>query len=236
MNYTGTELAILKNFASINPSLKITSKGLSTMSVDKTVIGFYNFEKPYSDYDSYCVYNTPNFLTAIGVYNEPNFDIKDKYVVISETDKKLNNSSIKYFTTPENAIEPVKEEHVYIDYMDKLDIKMSFKLTNEHLSTIFKISSILKSNYVFFETDDKKIKVTIADDLSGSFNSYQFFIEEGITVNALESDKCVRFDIGNIKVYAQGDYKVDITSGKITKWTNEALNIRYFIGTNIKSN
>ncbi len=216
-------LKILSNFASIHSSMVIQKDKLSVVNNSNSCIGLYNFPEPY-DFNEFGLYDTQEFLSAISVFETfPEINVKDNYLDISSKENKL-----KYFTTAKELIPKVIDLE---DQFNKLDPDLVFNLSADKLALINKISSIIKSKYVFFESRKKKILITVCNELESSNNSYELYIDD-IEVNNLE--KPVKIELDNFKMLP-GEYKIEMkvkNSKMMSRWSN--LNgVKYFIAGSI---
>lgn len=213
-------IKILTNFAGINPSMVIQPDQLSVINSSNSCIGFYPFATKY-DFEEFGLYEAQEFLSAISVFDSaPSIDVKDKYLQISGKNDKL-----KYFTTAKTLLPQVPD---VASKFSKVNCALEFTLSADKLAVINKFSSILKSKYIFFETDKKKIKITIANELESSNNSYELFVEDDIVTNKLEEPIKIEFE--NFKIQP-GEYKISL-SPKISRWVN-LNNTTYFLACSI---
>lgn len=201
-------MKVLANFSAINPSMIIQPDKLSVINNTNSCIGLYPFAKGF-DFEEFGLYEAPEFLSALSVFDTPpNIEVKDKYLSISSKDNKL-----KYFTTAKNLLPTVPDIE---SKFSKVQCGLEFTLSADKLALINKISSILKSKYIFFETQKKKILITIANELESSNNSYELFIEDDITTNELSEP--VKIELNDFKILP-GEYKIALST-KISKWAN----------------
>ncbi len=210
------ETGVLQNFAGINPSMIVDSKGFKVINNAKSVIGFYSFEKPY-DFEDFGLYETNEFLTILKALESPEIEVSDKYLSIS-----TGKDKVKYFTTAQNLLPKVPD--VSKKFSD-VECEMVFSLSADKLNLLLKMAGILKSKFLFFETDKKKIRITAGDELESSGNNFEVVIEEGITSNKLTEP--VKIILADFKIMP-GEYKVQLST-KISKW--ECVNgVDYYVG------
>ncbi|NCP97675.1 hypothetical protein GW820_02190, partial [archaeon] len=88
-----------------------------------------------------------------------------------------------------------------------------------------KMASILKSKFLFFETDSKKIRITAGDELSSSNNSYVVEISDCIKSNRLDAPVKIALEFFKL---IPSDYNVSL-SKKISKWVSPN-GIVYYVG------
>lgn len=214
--FTDHEIKVFQNFSNINPSIVIEPDKVQVISIAKSVVGVYPFENPYN-FEKFGIYEMSDFLSVLSVLDKPEFEVLDKYLLI----KGSNNDKVKYFTT---AIDLMPKVPNVEEKFSKIDCELDFDLPIEKLTYINKMASIFKSKFIFFETVNKKIKITVGDELESSYNNYEIDIEDNIRSNKL--DVPVKICMSDFKIMS-GDYSVKI-SKKISKWSN--LNgVTYYI-------
>lgn len=224
MNFTDSELAVLKNFASINPSMVIHKDRLEVINNSKSTLASFTFDKEY-DFEEFGIYVVPDFLQAIGAFKNPDLDVKSDHVLIKD-----GNQKIKFFTTPTNIIPKFQDLG---PKFKKLTPELDFDLPGDKLAMIFKTASILKADFLFFEsTDDGEVRITITNDLKSSANSFEVVIRENVRTSDL-SGMVIKMSVGELKL-VPGDYKVQVSTKQISRW--ESYNgIDYFIGCKLNT-
>jgi len=214
--FTSKETEVLKNFAGINPSMIVESKGFKVINNSKSVIGFYNFEKEY-DFVAFGLYETNEFLTIVSALGTPDIEVSEKFLsIVNGKDK------VKYFTTAQNLLPKVP--NVGKKFED-LECELEFNIPADKLNLLLKMAGILKSKYLFFETDKKKIRITAGDELESSGNNFEVLLEEGITSNNLKEP--VKITLADFKIIPS-EYQVKLST-KISKWSS-TLGVDYFVG------
>ena len=223
-------LKVLANFSSINPSMLIEPERVSVMNVSKSVVGTFKFDTAYK-FESFGLYDTADFLSVLSAMKKSqnmSIEDKDKFLLITS-----DNDRLTYYTTAKDMVTKVPS----IDALFKdSNFEMEFSLPNDRLAIIKQMSSILKSKYIFFETDGKRVRVTVGDELESSTNNFEVFIETGIDINQLSEP--VKLPIVDFKILT-GDYTVKIAKkvvkGKskfFSQWKN--LNgVEYLISTEV---
>ena len=218
--FTDLEIKVLKNFSEINPSIVIEPDKIQVKSLASSIVGVYPFDEKY-DFDAFGVYEINDLLSVLSALDKPEFEVIDKYLSI----KSSNNDKVKYFTAAPELIPKVPNVETKFN---KIDCELQFSLSSDKLAIINKMSSILKSKFLFFETDNKRIRITIGDELGTSCNNMEVMIEDGIKSNNLDTP--VKISMVDFKILA-GEYEVKIST-KISKWTN-LNNVVYYIFTSV---
>lgn len=219
--FKDTEIAVLKNLSSINPSMVIEPTRFSVINESKSVVSYYQFDDSY-DYEEFGIYEVPEFLSVLATLKNPTIEPKEKYLIIGDT-----NSKFKYFTTSKDLLPKVFDVK---SKFAKVKCPIEFDISSEKLQLIYKTANILKADYVFVQSDEKKVRLTVANELNSSSSSFEITIEDGIKTNEL-ADKVIKIPICDMKLY-QGDYTVQIAE-KISCWKNIMGNLEYYIGTNV---
>lgn len=218
-SFNDKTLKVLANFASINPSLIVYGDKLAVINNSKSVIGEYKFDEPF-DFESFGLYECGEFLQAYQAFDKPSFTVDDKYVLISGAVDKL-----KYYTTAQELIPKVPNVS---DKFEKVDCDLVFSLSADKLALLNKMAGIIKSKFIFFETDGDAIRLTVGDELESSANTYNIAISDGIQTNKL--DQPVKIALSDFKILP-GDYEIKISS-KISKFSS-TFGVEYYIGTSV---
>jgi hypothetical protein len=107
--------------------------------------------------------------------------------------------------------------------MPQADVK--FTLDNTTLSRIKRAASALGHNELIIEPDsDGTAMLTVSTLENSTANTYSITVP----VESTESIYKLVFNINNIKILA-GDYDVEISSKLISKFTNSANSMNYWI-------
>jgi hypothetical protein len=217
MKFKDQEINVLKNFATINPSMIIFNDGFKVINNSKSCLGFYKFQEAY-DFAQYGVYDVPKLLTTIGMFKAPEIDVKDKYLLITEED-----FSVRYLSTVQDILPVVPD---VASKFAKVDLSMEFDISADKLNILFKAASVMKCENMFFESEKGKIRITVSDKLEPSNDSFNVTIDTGIKTNNLAAP--IKIPVAELNLFP-GDYSVKI-SDKITRWDNFIGTLHYFIG------
>ena len=215
--FSESEINVLKNFASINPSMIIHPDRFEVLNNAKSVVGKYNFEKAY-DFEAFGIYECSEFLSILGAMKNPEIEVQEKCIVIKD-----GSSKIRYFTTAKDLLPQVPQ--VDANFAN-VKCGLCFDLPADKLASLFKMSTILKAGFVFFETDKKKVRITVADELVSTNNSFDVTIDDGIKTNELE--KALKIPLTDLKILP-GGYSVELSTSKISKW-NSIGGVTYYVG------
>jgi len=91
MKISQQTLSILKNFATINGNILVRAgSNLSTISPQKNILANANVAESFPL--EFAIYDLSQFLSAVSLFEDADFDFAEKYVTISS-----GRRSIKYF-------------------------------------------------------------------------------------------------------------------------------------------
>lgn len=218
--FNETEISVLKNLAAINPSQIIYPNGFEVMKNSQSVLAKYEFANPY-EFEAFGIYDLPEFLSLLGAFKDPTVEIKQKKIIITEGAQRAT-----YITNPIEVMPHVPLAKVE-EHFSKIEPELDFDLTADKLATIFKMAGIMKAEYLFFESDAKRIRITLANSLESSDNMYEVIVKDGIRSNDL-GETTIKIPIIDMKHFP-GDYTVKISSKRISRWEN-MNGIIYYVG------
>jgi len=170
MKISSDTLQVLKNFATINESIVVEKgKVLKTIAVSKIMQSVAkvkeNFPKQFG------IYDLPELLGAISLFENPDFTFGEKAVIISE-----GKSKIQYFYGSQaGIIAPEKE----VKFPAKFEI--SAEISKEQIDQLMKAASVLNVEYIALTSDGKSVLLSVFnksnDNSTG--NSYSIRIAKG---------------------------------------------------------
>ena len=108
MKLSNGTATVLKNFSTINQNLVIKAGNqISTMSAMKNIVAKATVEETFPQ--DFAIYDLNEFLAALSLFEKPNLEFKNEFVVITEegsSGKFLNYwfSDPSVVTTPKNDI------------------------------------------------------------------------------------------------------------------------------------
>lgn len=218
MKLTESTMAVLQNFAAINQSL-LFNKGnvLKTISPQKTI--FAEVKIPEDVPSEFGIYDLNQFLAALSLVKTPELDIHDTSLTISDE----GGASIDYWFADKSMIitppdKSLKLNEVAIDF--KLDaVVLKQALQAARVLDAPELSVVVKKNELFLQAGDSK------NSASNRFNKKIDDIEL--------SDAKYVFKVDNLKLMVL-DYRVEISSQGIAKFTSTDEVVTYFIATETK--
>jgi hypothetical protein len=219
-------VAVIKNFSQLNPSIVISSDKVEVISTNKSAIGRYIFEEPLPFEEQIGLFDTPEFLSILGIYKSPDVTTSEKYLTVSE-----GTSKVRYFTTAANLLPKVLIQNKFdaSDIKKRLDTvgcELEFVLPAEKLNMFLKMSQLLRAEWIFFESVDDTIRITVGDELESSNNTWELLITTDIKANTLTTP--IKLNVSDLRL-VPSDYDVKISTKGMSGWTS-ASGIEYYIG------
>ena len=201
----------LKNFAEINQNLLIKpGPSLTTLSAGKTVMATANVPEDFGvAQNGFGIYDLNEFLGIVSLFENPDLSFSEKFVTISE-----GKSAIKYFAADQSVLTYPTKELVFPTP------EIEFNMTSAILQSIRKVAAVLKTSDISIVGDGSEIKFQAGDKKNATANAYSSIIGE------TDKEFVVNLKVDNLKLLP-GDYKVEVSSKKICKFSNADLT--YFI-------
>jgi hypothetical protein len=210
MKLEGRTISILKNFASINPSIMFKpGQTLRTMSPQKTILAQAVIKEEMPS--EFAIYDLSRFLSVMSLFQQPSLTCHDKYAVISDGSQKVNYT----FADPTMIVLPS-------DKTPKFEADVSFQLSADVLNKVQKAMGVLNMPELAVVGDGNSIMVQAIDSKNPSGDS--FAIEVGETEHTFR----MIFRAENMKII-QADYDVAISFKGISHFKCE--DVEYWIAT-----
>ena len=209
MKISKDTISILKHLSTINQNIILKPGSVvSTISPQKNVVADITIPEEFDT--EFGIYDLSEFLGALSLFNDPDITFKGKYALISE-----NGNAIKYYAADTSIlIAPTKSVKFPVSDLD-------FTLSQETLALVLRTAGVLRSSDVSLVADGESLTFEVADLKSATSNSF--------TVPLGDTDKTFRanFKTENLKLIP-GEYKVSISSKKITRFVNTSMDAVFF--------
>ena len=210
MNLSKQTIEVLKNFATINQGVVFKEGNvLRTMSVMRNIFARAVVADTFPK--EFCVYDLPEFLSTMSLFDTPTFKFEEKHIAISQ-----DSNRIKYFySSPTVVVAPPDKE------MKMKGIDISFKLTQTQLEQIQRAAGVMKL---------KDLAVTKNGVVVMNTNAPGNQYEVDTKVETELPSPNIVLPVENLKLIP-ADYDVNINSGGMFQFvsTTAGLNLEYFI-------
>jgi hypothetical protein len=183
---------------------------LSTISEAKNVMANATIAETFPN--DFGIYDVNEFLGVISLFQNTDLKFSDKYVTISDG----GSSKIKYYAAGEGV---VKSAPATIKFPTP---DVSFDLDEAQLAMILRTAAVLKASDVSIAGDGSNLKVVVSDKKNDTANAYE------MSIGSTDKVFSANLKIENLKMLP-GDYTVEVSSKKISKFTNKASDLSYFV-------
>ena len=211
MKISEETIDVLKNFSTINQNLLIKQGNvLTTMSSMKNIMAKATVKEDFPQ--EVAIYDLNEFLSAISIFQKPEFDFQDNYVLLSEENSK--GKSLKYFYSDPSVItSPTKEIK-----MPQSEVEFEFK--NETFKEVTRASAVLGVPDMLLNGTGA---LSVTDKKNDASNNFSVDVSPTGT-----GDYKFYFKVENLKILS-GDYDVKISSKNISNFVNKNKDIQYWI-------
>ena len=214
MKLSNETLAILKNFATIQPNMMFKAGSeIKTIAEAKNIVAKATITEAIPQ--DFGIYDANDFLSSMSLFSDPAFAFASdgKSATLSE-----GKSSLNYFFSDEASL-TFPQKDVAMPVTD-----VSFVLTSEVLKSLQRATSLLSVSTVAVEDAGSGIVIRVKDAKNSTSNSYGTEVEGN---NGGHKFK-FHFDISNFKIL-QGDYDVSISGKLISHFKHQTLPVEYWI-------
>lgn len=215
MKIEGKTVQILKNFSTINPSL-IFREGTSitTVSPQKTIMASATIKETIPG--EFAIYDLSRFLGVLSLFDQPDIDIKDGYMLISSGKQKVQYT----FADPRMIVSSNAKG------VEMPEAEIKFVLTSEDLLKVQKALGVLQLPEIAVTGENGEMFIEAIDSKNPSSNSYRVFLRD------TEHNFRMIFKAENIKIMSS-NYDVSISSRGIAHFKGDE--IEYWVATEASS-
>lgn len=215
MKISKRTIEILKNYASINPSIFIDERNvIKTRSLAGNIIAVADVEEELWDFG---IFNLTELLNMISLFDieETDFIDEGNIMVI-----KNGRRRFKYKYTQSDRLPVYGKIKPSEHYKAFSEWDASFNFSEDDLISCKKSASIMKLDLISISMNEGNgIFKVMKDD--GDVNKFDIEIEG--------SGKCdIKFSVKNM-IFLPGNYRVDICDKKLVKFTRDCNKIFYLL-------
>jgi len=210
MKLSNETISVLKNFSTINANLMVKAgSSLSTMSAMKNIVAKAELSEEFPT--DFAIYDLNEFLSALSLFGKPDLEFSNDFVIITE---EGTSKSLKYwFSDPSVVTTPSKE-------ISMPSTELTFNLSSDTLNEITKAAAVIGVPDMALSGG----KLMVTDKKNSTANAY----ETALDVGNVEAEYKFWFKVENLKVMP-GSYDVEVSSKKISHFTNTKLGVQYWI-------
>ena len=214
MQLNDETLAVLKNFASIQPNVVLNEGNVvKTIAEAKNVMAVATLGQTFDK--TVGIYNLDEFLAVLGLVDTPDLNFHDDFVTVQSS---AGRSQVKYFYSgPSILTSPAKD-------IPMPDAEVKFTLDESTFKKILRAAGALGHEKMTITATEGGIKLTVVDNTDSTSNAFEIVVPGTCD----STDFAFVMNIANLKLIG-GDYDVEVSSRLISRFTNQSADIQYFI-------
>jgi len=190
-------LQILKNFATINPSMMFRVGNVqSTVAAQKTVMARATLKEQFGR--EFAVFDLSRFLGVLSLFNEPEIEFEDNRLVITQNKQKVEYT----YADPELVVAAPEKTPVVSNP------EVTFKLSADVLKSTISALGALQSTHIVVEGDGENVTIGVGKPTDPTSDTFR--VDVGLSNHSFK----FAFKAENMKLL-QGDYDVEISSRSI---------------------
>ena len=214
MQLTDNTLAVLKNFATIQPNVVLNEGNVvKTIAEAKNVMAVANLDQSFDK--TVGIYNLDEFLSVLGLVDSPELAFGDEFVKVSDS---TGRSSVKYFYSDASILtSPAKD-------IPMPEAEVRFTLDEATLNRVRRAAAALGHEKMTITAVEGGVQLSVVDNSDSTSNAFS------IVVPGLFDSENFTFvmNIANLKLIA-GNYDVEVSSRLISKFANTDVDVVYYI-------
>ena len=214
MQLSDNTLAVLKNFASIQPNVVLNEGNVvKTIAEAKNVMAVATLDQSFDK--EVGIYNLDEFLSVLGLVDSPDLNFHDDFVTVQSS---AGRSQVKYFYSDTSILtSPAKD-------IPMPEAEVNFTLSEETLKKILRAAGALGHEKMTITATDGGVKLTVVDNTDATSNAFEIVVP-----GTVESENFTFvMNIANLKLIS-GEYEVAVSSRLISHFKNTSVDVEYFI-------
>lgn len=220
MQLSENTLTFLKNFAGINPNIVLEpGSKLRTISESKSILAEAEIQEQIET--EMGLYDLPEFLSVLGLFDTPELKHDGGTAPISITESN-SKRAVKYFPSDRKVLTTPPDKSIQMPSVD-----VTLEVTQTMLSDIRRAASTLEATDLTINGDAtaRTISIAVGDLANSTSNQFSMELAEDADV---EKDFKAVYKIDNILILP-GDYTIELSAKRISKFTHKTLPITYWI-------
>lgn len=214
MQLSDNTLAVLKNFASIQPNVVLQEGNVvKTIAEAKNVMAVATLDQSFDK--SVGIYNLDEFLSVLGLVDSPDLNFHDDFVTVQSG---AGRSQVKYFySDPSILTSPAKD-------IPMPESEVEFTLDEATFKKILRAAGALGHEKMTITATDGGVLLTVVDNTDATSNAFEIVVPGKVD----SENFTFVMNIANLKLIP-GDYDVKVSSRLISNFKNKNADVEYFI-------
>lgn len=211
MKLSNETLSILKNFAGINQNLWVLpGNQLSTITPAKSIFAKAEIAETFPQ--EFGIYDLGKFLGVLSLFQEPEIAFEDKFMMIGQGKNK-----IRYAYAAKSILCVPPEKNLNFPQPE-----VQVQISAENLAQVTKAAAVLGVTDVSVQGSDGNCELVAHSIESGDSDEFRLHLGDSDSVYRMD------FKLDTLRVIP-GNYDVDISSKRISRFTNKDIKLHYFI-------
>lgn len=212
MKLSESTINLLKNFSSINQSILFKEGNkLRSISVMKNILAEATIAEEFPK--DFGIYDLNQFLNGLSLHNSPELDFENNQFVVIKEGKMRS----KYFFADASVIVSPPEKEITLPTQD-----VCFQMTSQQLEKLKKAASIYQLPDISAIGENGVVKLVARDKKNDTSNDFSIIVGE------TDEEFVFNFKEENLKI-VPGSYDVIVSSKLLSKFTNQNLDVVYYI-------
>tara|TARA_Y100000034_G_scaffold95315_1_gene115745 strand:- start:2536 stop:3222 length:687 start_codon:yes stop_codon:yes gene_type:complete len=218
MKLSNETVTVLKNFSTINQNLVIKSgNSISTMSAMKNIVAKAEVSETFPR--DFAIYDLNEFLAALSLFDKPDLDFKEDFVVMTE-DGSTSKTLRYWYSDPSVVTTPSKE-------VTMPSSEVSFSLSSNILSDVQKAAAVIGvPDMVLTNGRIGGADLKVTDKKNDTANDYSISFDTNS--DDQDANYSFWFKVENLKLLP-ATYDVEVSSKNISHFKNTNVDIEYWI-------
>ena len=217
MKFSENTRAILKNFSQINPSIQFKQGTLlKTITDNKSLYAEATLAEEIPR--DFAIYNLPQLISVMSMFNDPNIDVNENHLYISDGQMELRY----LYCDPSTIIVPPNKEL-------KLPPKAAeLTIDQNHFQQLKKAAATLGAEHCWLSIDEDGARIGVGETNS---TSLQMKPLSGQVYPEVVRGARIAFTVAQLNLIA-GPYNIVVYGNKdiiVAEWNNTALPLRYIV-------
>ena len=198
---------VLKNFASINPSLLVKAGNtLATVCPSKRILAEANILEEFPR--EFAIYDLSKFLAILSLFKDPILSFEETHLVITPSGGG-GERAVNYFYSNPDYIKTKADKKVKMP-----DIALAFDLSSDDLQSLLRAASVLQAPDMAIVSENGKLSIRVCNKKDPTANSWHFHLAES------DEKFCFWFAVDTLKMLP-GDYRVSVAEKAVAKFEGE---------------
>lgn len=208
-------LEILANFAKIQPNLLVkVGEEVSTLSDADSIMASAVIDEKFPI--TFGIYELGTFLSAIDLLGgKPELQFTEDSVLMTSGNQQIS------YRFADHSILKVPQKKINFPLVD-----VTVLVTNDVLKQAVKAASVLGHSVMSINGEDGKVSITLVNPKNPNADTWRLELDAN---NSQKATFEFQFLIANVNKALPGDYEINLSAKKISRWKHADVPVTYYI-------